>query len=160
MQTDFESLFHEAEHHYLENNEIGLFRRHIQTMKERLGVYEKLREQEIPIFQAVADRLEAEFPKENPRLLERALKHWLAAVRYAAMAMLLNNPEYLRHRLLEWLTEQIQAYEMVEMEKTLYKFLDQEMLQNLEVEEYRLIQPFLEECQAHLLVPPVAAMIS
>jgi hypothetical protein len=151
MQTDFEQLFHQAEHHYLQKPELNLFKQQIGVMKERLATYETLREQEIPIFQAVADRLEMAFERENPRTLERALKHWVSALRYCGMAMLLNNPEHLQHRLLEWLTDQIQAYNIVEIERSTYNFLESELKQTLDEKQYTLVKPFLEQCKANLL---------
>ncbi|MGB5772010.1 MAG: phycobilisome protein, partial [Crocosphaera sp.] len=89
--------------------------------------------------------------EENTQRLEQALKHWMSVMRYGAMAMLLNNPDYFRHRLLEWLTDIINAQEMVAIETHIFDCLKQGLEEMFTSEKMNLINPFLEQANMMLL---------
>ncbi|MGB5637021.1 MAG: phycobilisome protein [Waterburya sp.] len=151
MQSDIQAILHKAEEHYLKKTEVMVFQHYAVTLVKRLETYECLRDQEITIFQPIAEELVRAYPEENPQLLEKALKHWLAVMRYCAMAMLLNNPEYLERRILEWLTEMVQAHQMQSVENTIYDLLLSRLQQRLSQEQLALLKPFLEQSQTTLL---------
>ncbi|OKH21057.1 phycobilisome protein [Hydrococcus rivularis NIES-593] len=151
MHTDFEALFQQAEDRYLQRMEINAFNLQVSSLAKRLETYKSLRDQEVVVFQPVADKLLETFPNENSKTLERALKHWLSVMRYCAMAMLLNNPEYLERRLLEWLTDIIKAHQMEAIEKHLYESLIFSLRQELPAEQFVLIQPFLAQAYKTLV---------
>lgn len=151
MHTDLSALLHCTQHHYLSQEEMGEFKNHIAQLRQRLEVYELLREQEIAIFQPIADQLEEAFSETNPQVLERALQHWISVMRYCSMAMLLNNSEYLQRRLLEWLTDIVQAHQLQEIEQYLYEFLQLKLSEMLTAEQLALLNPFLEEARNTLL---------
>jgi hypothetical protein len=67
------------------------------------------------------------------------------------MAMLLNHPDYLRHRLLEWLTDIVKVYQMQVIEEHIYDYLSQELSKILAQEQYELLQPFLMQSKNMLL---------
>ncbi len=148
MQKDLENYWHMAENHYLNKNEVAGLKQEINTLRQRLGLYETLRDKEISILQAVADRLEV----EDEANAEKAFKHWIATLRYCAMAMLLNNPEFLNHRLLEWLTDIVQSYQIREIEAAIAGELERELKTVLSQENYQLLSPFLEQAKNTLLV--------
>lgn len=152
MQTELTDFFHRSQDQYLRPEEIKEFRGIISALKERLAAYECLRDQELIIFQTLAEQLEEVFPEEHPKVIERALKHWISALRYAGMAMLLNNPEYLQHRLLEWLTDMIAVHQMQSLESYLYEFLQAVLSEILPPEQLALLHPFLEQAKTTLLV--------
>ncbi|MDJ0580065.1 phycobilisome protein [Crocosphaera sp.] len=151
MQKDFENLFYEAEDHYLESSDLQSLKQGAATLKERLKIYQSLRDQEIPIFQDIAYSLVEAFPDENMQRLEQALKHWMSVMRYGAMAMLLNNPDYFRHRLLEWLTDVIHAQEMVEIETHIFENLIKGLEEKLTMEQMVILTPFLKQAKMMLL---------
>ncbi len=162
MHADLAIIFHEAEDHYLGQPELSDFRQHIDSLSYRLEVYQYLRDREIAIFQPIADQLLEAFANEDPQRLERALKHWLAVMRYCAMAMLLNNPEFLQHRLLEWLTDVIEAHNLKAIERHLYDLLAASLPAVLAQEQWQCIQPFLGQARFTLLgdkTPATTAMI-
>lgn len=150
MQSDIRSLLYKAEENYLNSQEMELFKTHIASLGQRLEVYELLRDREVEIFQPVADELCRLYPQETPLLIEKALKHWLAIMRYCSMAMLLNNPEYLQRGILEWLTEIVHAHQMQSLETTIYNLLSSELQKILSQDRFALIRPFLEQSQAIL----------
>ncbi|MCU0535897.1 MAG: phycobilisome protein [Hydrococcus sp. Prado102] len=151
MHPDLRNLLYDSEIAYLQAADMTRFRNVVASLQERLEVYEYLRDREIEIFQPIADGALAAFPDENPKMLERALKHWLSIMRYCAMAMLINNPEYLQHRLLEWLTDVVQAYQMEAIETYMCKSLKASLQKGLTKPQFALVQPFVEQAQATLV---------
>lgn len=144
-------LLDEAEHHYLQPQEMVAFKHHVLSITTRLEAYELLRDNEIALFQPVADGLLGVFPQEKQENLERALKHWLSVMRYCAMAMLVNNPEFLRRRLLEWLTDLVQVHQTQAIEMTIYELLQVRLPEYLTSEHLALVQPFLAQAEETLL---------
>ncbi len=151
MQSDLKAILHKAEEHYLTKPEIIVFQNHVASLAQRLETYESLRDQEITIFQPIAEELVRAYPQKNPQLIEKAIKHWLAVMRYCAMAMLLNNPEYLQRRILEWLTEMVQAHQIQSVENTIYNLLLLRLKKVLSQQQLALLQPFLAQVQTTLL---------
>lgn len=151
MHTKLELLMQTAEDHYLHNLEMLAFKTHITALRKRVEIYKILRDHEIAIFQPIADQLVSEFPHEESSTIERALKHWISVVRYSAMAMLQDNPEFLQHRLLEWLTDTIQAHELQEIERRLYQQLSEQLGNYLTLEQLKFLHPLLALAEATLL---------
>jgi hypothetical protein len=151
MHPDIEALLYKAEEQYLQPPEIKVFKHHVASLAERLETYEYLRDQEIAIFQPVADQLLAAYPQEDPKVLEQALKHWLSVMRYSSMAMLLSNPEFLQRRLLEWLTDLVQAHQMESLETKLCQLLQARLNEVLSEQQLALVEPFLAQAQITLL---------
>lgn len=156
MYPALEAIIHQAEDHYLQSDELTDFSSHISSLRERLETYELIRDHEILIFQAVADKMLENFPQEKPQQVERSLKHWLLITRYCAMAMLLNNHEFLERRLLEWLTDIVSAYELQLIQNTLFQLLANELEKVLSENQVEYIQPFLEQAKTTLLNTEVA----
>lgn len=151
MHSEIQTLLYKAEEQYLKPPELELFRHQATSLSQRLETYELLRDQEVAIFQPVADQLLENFPQEKQEKLERALKHWLSVLRYCAMAMLLNNQEFLQRRLLEWLTDLVQVSQTQAIDMTVYQLLQTRLKELLSEEQLAGVQPFLEQAEATLL---------
>ena len=151
MQSDIKAILYKAEDHYLQKTEIKDFQNSVVSLAQRLETYKCLRDQEIKIFQPIAEELVRAYPEQNSKLLEKALKHWLAIMRYSAMAMLLNNPEYLQCQILDWLKEIVQAHQMQSLENSIYDLLLSRLEKVLSQKQLLLIHPFLEQAQTTLL---------
>ncbi|AFZ37119.1 hypothetical protein Sta7437_3621 [Stanieria cyanosphaera PCC 7437] len=151
MHSDLQAFWYQAEDHYLQSEEIKAFKHHTDSLAQRLKTYKSIRDREIDIFQTVANQLLDVFPDQQEQLIEKALKHWLLVMRNCSMAMLLNNPEFLQRRLLEWLAPQIKAHQLQEIETKLYEFLQTSLQQFLSQEQFDLIEPFLLMAQTKLL---------
>ncbi|MGF1604642.1 MAG: phycobilisome protein [Thermosynechococcaceae cyanobacterium] len=149
MHSDFERFLLDAEDHFLQGSEIADFKQHVTSLAQRLQTYELLRDQELKIWQPIADQLAQS--GENSQKQEKALQHWIAALRYGAMAMLLNNPEFLQHRLLEWLTDIVQAHQLVELEHQLSQLLEASLKDILSAQQWALMQPYLIQTQQILV---------
>jgi hypothetical protein len=104
MYQDLKKLIFQAEESYLQTADLDAFKMNVNSLAERLTVYEILREQEVTIFQPIVDRSIQDSADKNPKTVERAIKHWILVLRYCSMGMLLNSQEFAQRRLLEWLT--------------------------------------------------------
>ena len=151
MQKDFERLFHRAEDHYLHPLEMISFRKHLGLLKQRLSTYHYLRDNEAVIFQTVADRLESEMGDTPVSQLEQGLLHWISILRYSGMAMLLSNPEYLQYRLLEWLGDMVNAYELRPVETRIAALLTDYLENALPADDFALLKPFLSQAETTVL---------
>lgn len=151
MHTEMKALLYQAEERYLNPEEIENLKYYTESLAQRLETYELLREQELAIFQPVAERLLEAFPDEKQETLELALKYWLSVLRYCAMAMLLNNQEFFQQRLLEWLTALVQAHQMQVIQVTLYQLLQAQLKILFSNQQLALLQPFLAQAETMLL---------
>ncbi len=151
MHPEIKALLYEAEENYLKPEEIETFKHYASSLAQRLETYELLRDQEVAIFQPIADQLLKTFPQEKQETLERSLKHWLSVLCYCAMAMLLNNQEFFRRRLLEWLTDLVQAHQTQAIEITLCQLLQVHLKELLSDQQLALVQPFLNQAENTLL---------
>lgn len=150
MYPELQALIHESEHQYLQQADLEKLAQEVSTLRQRLAVYRVLRDQEIPIFQSVADELLEKLPQEKTGKIETCVRHWLLVTRYSAMAMLLNNPEFLERRLLEWLTDIAQAHEYDVISENLHSLLLKKLDEVLEDEGINYIKPFLDQAQSHI----------
>ena len=151
MDTALQSLIYAADDHYLSDADLDRFNRDVTSLGERLEAYEYIRDRELSILQPAVDYLTEEFLKSDAKLLERAVTHWLSILRYASMAMLLNNPEYLSRRLLEWLPDLVGVYALHDIELALYRLILVQLKSSLSPEQVALIKPYLDEAYAILL---------
>ncbi len=161
MHTDIAQLLYKAEDTYLENQDVALYRYNVASMAESLEAYEMLRDREVHVFQLMADELEETFPTASRAELEDAIKQWVLILRYCAMAMLLNNPEYLTLRLSNWFKDILQFRTLAEMDNTLYQLLLENLEDIMTEKHYDRIKPFLSQVKTSLLeqlsVPNLAA---
>jgi hypothetical protein len=151
MNTEIKTLVYQAESRYLTPKELGLFAESVNSMPKRLNLYQLLRDQEIKIIQAVADQIEVQMPKANPKILELGIKNLILVMRYSAMAILTDNSALLKTRLLDWL-EQLTPNNMQSVNRALYGLLNQTLKQELTPEQLTLLQPLINTAQATLAI--------
>ena len=147
MNPVFQELIHQAESQYLKPEQIEQLNTEVSTLKQRLNLYKTLRDKEIVLFQEIADQLILKLPDENHQNIENCLRQWLLTTRYCAMAMLLNNPEFLEHRLLEWLTDIIQVHQTQSISDNLYSLLIKKLNKIVSDTELSYITPFLNQAK-------------
>ena len=154
MYPELEELADLAEERYLTQQEIETFKQHAASLSQRLELYETLRDRELEIFQPIANCLETTFPEEDQAVLEQALIHWLSVLRYCAMAMLANNPEFLRSQLSTWFQGLSQTRNRQAIESELYQSLQNQLKELLSDTAHQLIQPLLDFAEDILLKNP------
>lgn len=148
MHPEIEALLDQAESRFLKGEELIAFKRQAATLAQRLKIYEFLREKEASIFQPVADKLQETFPDEKQETLERSLKHWVLVLRYCAMAMLLNDRNFLEQRLLDWLSGIVEAHQTQKIEATVCNLLQTRLKELLSEQARTILQPFFDQAQS------------
>ncbi len=151
MNTEIKNLVYQAESRYLNAEELSLLEKATKSMPRRLSLYKRLRDQEIKIMQAVADQIEVEMPKADPKILELGIKNLLLVMRYCAMAILSDNPAFLKTRLLDWLQKVNSAYDLRAVNVGLFKILNQTLKKELTAEQLVLLQPLINTAQETLI---------
>jgi hypothetical protein len=154
MHPDLQSLLYKSQEHYLQSVEMKLIKHHVGALGSRLAIYKLLRDQELQVFQPVADQLQQLYPREEERVLEQCLLQWITVTRYAAMGMLMSNPEFLQHRLLEWLTDILQAQKTQDISNHIYELLQAQLRQMFSAEQLDMILPYLDQARASLVGVP------
>jgi hypothetical protein len=148
MHPELKTLLYKAENEYLQASEIKAFNNHIGSLAQRLETYETIRDREIDIFQPLADKLSAAFSKTDEAILEQVLKNWLSILRYCAMAMLMNNSEFLQQRLLEWMSEVVKSSQVRDIETSACNLLNKQLKAELSDSKFALLAPYLEQASA------------
>ncbi|MEG4146829.1 phycobilisome protein [Microcoleus sp. Pol12B5] len=148
MHPEIEALLDQAENRFLKGEELMAFKRQAVTLVQRLKIYEFLREKEASIFQPVTNKLQETFPDEKQETLERSLKHWVLVLRYCAMAMLLNDQNFLEQRLVDWLSGIVAAHQTQKIEATVCNLLQIRLKELLSEQARTILQPFLDQAQS------------
>ncbi|MFM2429733.1 MAG: hypothetical protein RLZZ511_946 [Cyanobacteriota bacterium] len=155
MNSEFRSIVQTAEDHYLNADELAQFRLQLVNVPQRLETYELLRERELEVFQAVADQLQAAFPRLDEALLNRALQYGIAILRYGAMAMLMGDDQYFQQRLLSWIPRQVRAYDLVAVEDQLLDLLNLHLSKRITPSQLSLMLPYFDQAKLSFLVPSI-----
>lgn len=151
MQTELTELLVQAENRYLQTEELQGFKSYAETLAQRLKIYEFLRDREVMIFQPIADQVPKLYPQEKEERLEQILQQWILILRHSAMAMLLNDSEYLKQRVIEWLSGLIKAHNTQSIDSQIYQLLLARLNELLSPKAIIFLQPFLEQVKTGLL---------
>jgi Phycobilisome protein len=151
MHPEIEALLDQAETRFLKGEELIAFKRQAATLAQRLKIYEFLRDKEASIFQPIANKLQATFPDEKEETLERSLKHWLLVLRYCAMAMLLNDRDFLEQRLLGWVSGIVEAHQTQKIEATVCNLLQIRLKELLSEQARAILQPFFDQAKSMII---------
>ncbi len=151
MIPKIQDLINQAQDRYLASDELGLMESYINSLPERLKLYKLIRDREIDILQAVADQVPSELPNVTEADLETGIKNLILVLRYSSMAMLLNDENFLKQRLLNWLEGIMSMRDMRRLNETLYKLLNQGLRQQVSPVQLALIQPLITAAQVTLI---------
>ncbi|MEM9213725.1 MAG: hypothetical protein AAGD25_05200 [Cyanobacteria bacterium P01_F01_bin.150] len=151
MHPQIESMFDEAENRYFNPEELVCLNQYVESLPNRLETYRYLRDQEITIMQEVADNLEKKFSNEDVAVLERCLKNALLILRYSAMGMLLNDNNFLKYRLINWLEGTAKSCQTEAIDQILYQLLDARLSDVLMPTQVQLLGPHLQQAKNVLI---------
>ncbi|HEY9736516.1 MAG TPA: hypothetical protein V6D06_09540 [Trichocoleus sp.] len=150
MNPKLDALFNEPEKRYLNAEELSVLSQYVSSIPERMKVYRLLRDQEVALMQPVADALQQQLPEMAEAALERSVRNGLLILRYAAMAMLMDDEQFVDHRLQGWLPEIAKAYNTQAVDQKLFEILSQRLAQTLPPQQMSLLKPCLSKAQALL----------
>ncbi|TYQ26632.1 hypothetical protein PseudUWO311_10970 [Pseudanabaena sp. UWO311] len=151
MMPKIQELINQAQDRYLVTDELGLMESYISSLPDRLKLYKLIRDREIDILQAVANQVPTELPNVTDEELESGIKNLILVLRYSSMAMLLNDENFLKQRLLNWLEGIMSMRDMRRLNETLYKLLNQELKKQFSSTHLLLIQPLITAAQVTLI---------
>jgi hypothetical protein len=140
MMPKIQELINQAQDRYLATDELGLMESYISSLPERLKLYKLIRDREIDLLPNVTDAD-----------LETGIKNLILVLRYSSMAMLLNDENFLKQRLLNWLEGIMSMRDMRRLNETLYKLLNQGLRQQFSPPQLALIQPLITAAQVTLI---------
>ncbi len=151
MMPKIQDLINQAQDRYLATDELGLMESYISSLPDRLKLYKIIRDREIDVLQAVADQISTELPSVTDEDLETGIKNLILVLRYSSMAMLLNDENFLKQRLLNWLEGIMSMHDMRRLNETLYKLLNQKLREQFSPSQLALIQPLITAAQVTLI---------
>lgn len=148
MFTNLERLSVEVDGRYATSEELDFLKSYFGTFKYRISAYQKIKNNESAIMNQIQENLE----KMNPDIFIQGsvnLKSkWhldtLRVLRYSAMALLIDDPEYLRQRLLIWFSTILQAFKVQALTQLTYKTMTDVIISYLTPEENHLFLPLIE----------------
>ncbi|MCU0551338.1 MAG: hypothetical protein MUC48_18475 [Leptolyngbya sp. Prado105] len=143
MQSPFDSVFDEAENRYLQPEELKAIGQYVASISERMSAYRALRDHEIDLMQQAADQMQLEMPSIETIALERTVKNGMLALRHCAMAMLLNDADYVQKRLLSWLRDSIELHKDQGTDAVFFNLMKQQLRLSLNAQQMALLDPFL-----------------
>ncbi len=148
MNPVIESLFHDAESCYLKSEGVAEVSQYMTSLKERTRLYRTIRDEEITWMQPIADDLEQCFPTEQLDRLETSLRNAMLSLRHCAMAMLMDDPTYLKVHFLTWFQESIKIHDTLDLDSHIHSGLREQLSQVLNTSQMRLLTPFLSEIES------------
>jgi Phycobilisome protein len=151
MNTEIQLLIEQAQDRYLKSDDLAMLETYMRSLNERIALYRYLRDREIKVLQLVATELEAELPNVAISELEAGIKNMALVMRYCAMAMLLQDPNLISHRLMGWMKELNALQEMQQTNDTVYRLLIRVLQKDLSQAQLVLLQPLLDQAQTYLL---------
>lgn len=157
MNPTIEALFDEPEKRYLQPDELNLLSQYVSSVPERIKIYRQLRDNEIQIMQPVADQLQKRFSQVPEASLKRSIQNGLLVLRYAAMAMLMDDPGSMTQRLQSWLPEIVAAYDTLMVDEALHQLLAQRLSSAFSAQQFALLSPALETAKQLLKGAPQVA---
>lgn len=151
MIPKIQELINQAQDRYLASDELGLMESYVSSLPDRLKLYKLIRDREIDILQSVADQVTSELPNVTVEDLELGIKNLVLVLRYSSMAMLLNDENFLKERLLSWLEGIMSMRDLRRLNDTLYKLLNQTLRQQFSPSQLALLQPLITAAQVTLI---------
>ncbi|NMF60600.1 globin family protein [Pseudanabaena yagii] len=151
MIPKIQELINQAQDRYLASDELGLMESYVSSLPDRLKLYKLIRDREIDILQSVADQVPSELPNVTVEDLELGIKNLVLVLRYSSMAMLLNDENFLKERLLSWLEGIMSMRDLRRLNDTLYKLLNQTLRQQFSPSQLALLQPLITAAQVTLI---------
>ncbi len=151
MASSFEQMLIEAEARYLKPEELGQLKAYVLGWPKRQHVYQVLRERESQMVSRALNALKQEMPSLSGQVLDLCQRHLLLLLRHSAMAMLLQDEELLKERLIEWMEEEVRLYGLQSVYEIAYRIFQQELKDHLAPGELEFIRPFITQVQVALL---------
>jgi hypothetical protein len=148
MLSQMQSLGQVVDGRYATDEELQFFSDYLQSFNLRLSAYARLQVAEATIVQQVQAKLQSLDPTLLQSGSEDVTGKWrrdtIRVLRYSAIAMLLNDADWLRDRLLYWMQTVMKAFGAQRSCDVTYQLMQDAVRQHLTPLEARLFCPILE----------------
>jgi hypothetical protein len=148
MLSQLANLSVEADGRYASPDEVQFLKAYFQSFNLRLSAYQKIQAGANEIIRDV----EAKIQSSDPNLLRRGSKNMVGkwrldtgrVLRHSAAALLIDDPNRLRDRLLLWFQTILGSFEAKESSEMTFEVMQEVIKQYLTAEEANLFIPILE----------------
>ncbi|VXD18921.1 conserved hypothetical protein [Planktothrix serta PCC 8927] len=148
MLTQLQRLSVEVDGRYATPEELDFLRSYLETFKYRVSAYQKIKKNESVIIDQIQDKL----LQQNPEIFIQGsvdfTSKWrldtIRVLRYSALALLIDDPDYLRERLLVWFATILQAFKVQNLTQLTYQGMSDVIESYLTPEENDLFLPLIK----------------
>lgn len=148
MNHAMRAIFLESEGRYLSEEERDKLQNYISGFQKRLGVVQLIEEAEDGAVRFCIDNTRKRYPnfdKYHDKAWAKAFRDVQLTTRYAAQAMLLDDKETLREKLLYWLRTILAGLNFTpEFNRDTYTYLTEGFRQGLPPDAFAEFEPYLE----------------
>ena len=148
MLSQMQYLGQVVDGRYATDEELQFISDYLQSFNLRLSAYARLQVAEATIVQQVQTKLRSLDPALLQNGSEDVTAKWrrdtIRVLRYSAIAMLLNDADWLRDRLLYWMQTVMKAFGAQRSCDVTYQIMQDVVRQHLTPPESRLFCPILE----------------
>lgn len=157
MNTQIESLFSSAEGRYLALEEERQIIDYTRTLDARLATMRAVQAAETSIVEGCLNDIWSQHPDMQsapPVVREKARRDMTLVLRYAALAMVRDDPKMLEERLLYWLATILNSFGLMPVVDTGYRAMGRRVEAVLRPEQGALISPYLRQVHQTLTQSP------
>jgi len=148
MLTQLQRLSIEVDGRYATPEELDFLKSYLETFKYRVSAYQKIKKNESVIIDQIQDKLQ----QVNPAIFIQGsvdfTSKWrldtIRVLRYSAMALLIDDPDYLRERLLIWFATILQAFKVQDLTQLTYQLMSDVIESYLTPQENDLFLPLIK----------------
>lgn len=155
MLTKFDKLIRTAEGRYATDEELKFLDDYAQTMQLRADTYNRLRALETDIVDRVQTKMQSGYPHLlQGGTLADATSKWrqdtLRVLRFAAMAVLIDDPDRMKESFLYWFQTIMKAFGTGQSCAVTYTLMQETVKQMLPAAQADLLCPILELTRTQL----------
>ena len=158
MNSQIKAMFSDAEGRYLEDQEIGQLTDYMASLEARLAAMRAVEQAEAKIVEETLDvvwETHPDFASKYYEARKNCTRDVSLALRYCALAMVRDDIDMLREKLLYWLRTILNAFEFGQALDTTYRALARRVEANLDPQSVRLLAPYLRETHQILTSDPL-----
>ncbi len=148
MLTQLQRLSVEVDGRYATPEELDFLKSYLETLKYRVSAYQKIKKNESVIIDQIQDKLQqmnqAIFIQGSVDFTSKWRLDTIRVLRYSAMALLIDDPDYLRERLLIWFATILKAFKVQNLTQLTYQEMSDVIESYLTPEENDLFLPLIK----------------
>ncbi len=148
MLSQLQRLGTQTDGRYATDAELEFLNDYVKSFKLRMATYAKIQAIEAQVVQQVYSKMRSIdtslFLSGKEDVSQKWKRDTLRIIRYSAIALLLNDPDTLRERLLFWMQTIMRAFGAQRSCDVTYQVMQEVVRQHLTTEEANLFCPILE----------------